>query len=230
MSRYLSSVSCSALFAGIVSHYEVLLRFDDCRLSVIHYSLSFPSLSNPNLTTISHDMTKNAAGLTLIELMVTLAVVIILLAVGIPSYGRILVGNRIAAQTNALVTALTVARSQAVDDGRLVTLCAKSASGNICDSAGNWGNGWLVFVDLDADGTVDSGDSVIRVWGDSVASFSATAGYIQFRPDGSQAGTATATFEGTVYLDPSDTSSYKQQRCVRVSMVGQIRTEKGACS
>lgn len=53
-------------------------------------------------------------GFTLIELMVTIAVAAILLAVAVPSFRHLIISNRLTTAANDVVTALTVARSEAI--------------------------------------------------------------------------------------------------------------------
>ena len=67
---------------------------------------------------------KTKHGFTLIELMVTLAVAIVILAVGIPVFSTMIANNRAAADSNALVTALQFARSEAVKRSAQVRVCA----------------------------------------------------------------------------------------------------------
>ena len=57
---------------------------------------------------------RQAKGFTLIELMVTLAVLAILATVGIPSFQRLAAENRVSAQANATQAALQFARSEAL--------------------------------------------------------------------------------------------------------------------
>lgn len=54
------------------------------------------------------------AGFTLIELMVTIAVAAILLAVAVPSFRHLIISNRLTTAANEVVTALTVARSESI--------------------------------------------------------------------------------------------------------------------
>ena len=56
-------------------------------------------------------MRAQSRGFTLVELLVTLAVAAILLALATPSFADLLRANRLAAANNALVTALNVARA-----------------------------------------------------------------------------------------------------------------------
>ena len=96
-------------------------------------------------------------GFTLIELMVTLAVAGVLLALGIPSLTRLVSSNRIALQTNEFVTALNLARSEAVKRGQGVAI-RSTGSGLGIDFA----SGWQVFNDANADGVLGSSSDIIR--------------------------------------------------------------------
>ncbi len=104
-------------------------------------------------------------GLTLIELLVTLAVLVILLTVAVPGMRNFIKNNRLTAAANGLATTMALARSEAVRRGRPVTVCA-SAGGTACDGAA-WADGWIVFVDQGTPGTVDGSDEIVRVFGDA---------------------------------------------------------------
>jgi type IV fimbrial biogenesis protein FimT len=102
-------------------------------------------------------------GFTLIELMVTVAVAATVLAVGVPSFRALIQNNRLTAALNDMVTEFNLARSEAVKRGSPVTLCKRNTAGTDCDNSAVWLSGWIVFADADGDGTVDSGDQVLRV-------------------------------------------------------------------
>jgi type IV fimbrial biogenesis protein FimT len=102
---------------------------------------------------------KNTQGFTLIELLVTVAVVIVLLVMGVPEYQRMTENNRQVSAINSIVGDLNLARSEAVKQGRTVTLCA-SNDGATCNTS-NWEAGWIVFTDLDRDNVVDAGIDVL---------------------------------------------------------------------
>jgi len=91
-----------------------------------------------------------AAGFTLLELMTALLVVAIVLSAGVPSYLSVVRNNRAATNANELVSALTIARSEAVRRSDRVSIC-RSADGAAC--GGTWQDGWIVFVDGAANDT-----------------------------------------------------------------------------
>jgi len=106
-------------------------------------------------------------GFTLLELIITMAIAAILLTIAVPSFQTTIANNRLATQTNSLVTDINIARSEAVKRGTGVILC-NSADPNAvapaCIGAGNvWTGGWIVFVDDDNSGNFGAGDTLIKV-------------------------------------------------------------------
>jgi len=93
---------------------------------------------------------KKYSGFTLIELMITLAIVGILLMVGVPSLKTFMQGNQLIAASNELVSALHIARSESIKLSSRVSIC-DSSDGKTCGGTGDWSNGWIVFVDANGD-------------------------------------------------------------------------------
>ena len=98
-------------------------------------------------------------GFTLIELMVAIAVLAIMLAIGLPSFQGSLRSNRVATSTNDMLAALSLARTEAIRNTRGSAVCA-SADGLACD--GEWDQGWLVFSDTDRNGALNAGEVILR--------------------------------------------------------------------
>lgn len=98
-------------------------------------------------------------GFTMIELMVTIAMLAILLGIGIPSFQSMFRNSRITTQTNSLVTSFALARSEATKRGN-VSICARS--GNQCSGTTNWETGWLVFTDQGVAGQLDGNDQLLK--------------------------------------------------------------------
>lgn len=112
-------------------------------------------------------------GVTLIELMVTLSITVIVLAIAVPSFRTSLTENRLAGVSYEFMGALNLARSEAVKRGRNVVLC-KRANDNACAVGSNWSNGWIAYADNNANGALDAGER-LRVWGALDASDSAVS-------------------------------------------------------
>ncbi|PFH08818.1 type IV fimbrial biogenesis protein FimT [Collimonas sp. PA-H2] len=90
-------------------------------------------------------------GFTLIELMVTIVVVAILAAVGLPSMGNFIAQNRLSGNVNEFIGATMLTRSEAIQRSGAVTICrsanAETATTPACDTtATDWNSGWLVYV------------------------------------------------------------------------------------
>ena len=83
-------------------------------------------------------------GFTLIELMIAIAMFAILIAVGVPNFRASIQNNRIITNANGLISAMMIARSEAIK--RSVNVRIMSISGNQ-----NWTNGWTVITDNNND-------------------------------------------------------------------------------
>ena len=90
-------------------------------------------------------MTRRERGLTLSEMLITLAVAGVALSFAMPGLNDGFANQRRATTINELVATLHVARSAAVTRNELVTVCP-SADGNSCASGG-WERGWIAFPD-----------------------------------------------------------------------------------
>ena len=101
-------------------------------------------------------------GFTLLELLVTIAVAAILLAIAIPSYRSVVQRNAMAATVNDLVGALNYARSQSVTRGTPVFICKSEDQAN-CTEGGGWEQGWLIFAPLPGAAAEPSRDNILRV-------------------------------------------------------------------
>lgn len=100
-------------------------------------------------------------GFTLIELLVTIAVFAVIVGVAIPSFQNIIVSNSVSFSRDEFFSVLTYSRSEAIKSGTSVTVC-RSSDSVTCDDSLDWGDGWLIFVDINQDGNLDSADRIIR--------------------------------------------------------------------
>jgi len=170
-------------------------------------------------------MATKQTGFTLIELMVTIGVLAIMMSIAIPNYQNMVHGNRMAAQANQVITALNYARSEAVKRGATATVCSTSG-GTACAGSKNWATGWMVFADADGDGTVDAGESVLRVWPALNTGNTLVAGThlrITFKPTGFATG-----FNDTFRL--CDTRGKTDARSIVINAMGRSYVEKGTAS
>ncbi len=81
-------------------------------------------------------------GLTLVELLVTLAILAILVGVAFPGFQGMMARSNLTTGANSVVLAANLARGEAVRQGDIATLVALDAT----DAANEWGPGWQVLT------------------------------------------------------------------------------------
>jgi type IV fimbrial biogenesis protein FimT len=144
-----------------------------------------------NFSSMCKKLLRPQPGFTLIELMVTLVVAVILATIAAPSFQNIIRNNRMATEANNLITALNLARSEAVKRGFTISLC-KSSTSTSCGGTGvDWEDGWIVFVnnDNDSPAAVDAGETILRVYpslssGYTLRTNNNFTNFISYRPNG----------------------------------------------
>lgn len=124
----------------------------DYNATGVRASIRIRTNSASNRTKMNHFMEQNPqarqgqGGFTLIELMVTIAVLAIVVTIAAPSFTTMINGNRSVALGEELATAFNYARSEAVKRGGRISICA-SSDGASCTAANTWTQGWIVFTD-----------------------------------------------------------------------------------
>lgn len=102
---------------------------------------------------------KRFKGFTLVEVVVVIALLGIVAAIAAPNFQDLLQSRRQLAARQDLMATLGQARSAAIAQNRLITVCG-SGDGVRCD--GQWGSGWLAFADLNDNQRLDAGEDVVR--------------------------------------------------------------------
>lgn len=111
-------------------------------------------------------------GFTLIELMVTISIAVILIAIAIPSFQGISLQSRQTSAINHFAALIGRARSEAVTRARSIVACASANSSSAnpsCSTLNEWESGWIMFADLDLNAQFGAGDVLLQV-GDPLAS------------------------------------------------------------
>lgn len=166
-------------------------------------------------------------GFSLIELMITIAVLAILLTIGLPSFQSSLRSNRVATASNELMASLNLARTEALRNPNGAAICA-SADGESCSN--DWNAGWIVWIDEDGDGTPEGDkDRVLRfVEGRDSLNVSSDdvvpANTIRFDNRGRSFQARELTIESEVCPDGAELV-----RILAVGLTGQVRAQKSEC-
>lgn len=99
-------------------------------------------------------------GFTLIELMVTIAIVAVLAALAAPSLEGFIVRNTFSSIGNEFQGSLLRARSEAVGKNTCTTMCMSSTVDNTsptCTGSGSdWQIGWIVFLNPDCNAALNA--------------------------------------------------------------------------
>lgn len=154
-------------------------------------------------------------GLTLMELMITLAIISILITVVAPSVAELLTRNRITAQVNEISGVIQLGRHTAIDEQSVTIVCPTA---NFSDCSNDWGLAKMVFVDLDLSGTRADDEEILA--GTSVSpaglNLSGPAAPILFNPDG------TASAPSTVLICDKDNTD-KFARALLITLQGRVK-------
>lgn len=97
-----------------------------------------------------------ARGFTLVELMITVAVLAVVAGLAAPLFAGVINGNRLTSTANEIAVGIQAARMEALRRGVRVTLC-QSTNGTTCSNTSPW-QGWLVFADANGNNAPDAGE------------------------------------------------------------------------
>jgi type IV fimbrial biogenesis protein FimT len=165
---------------------------------------------------------KRAAGFSLLELLVVLAIAAVLAGLATPEMREMINRHRLDSAVADLYGAIDLARSQAIARGSRVQLVPLEPAGT------NWSGGWIVFVDADGDRRPGPGEEIIASHGPVadgiVISFNFTSNrlpyYIAYNGAGRSCSdtSSQAARWGTLSLHQDG-----QIRRIRINMLGRAR-------
>lgn len=172
-------------------------------------------------------MLRRQQAFTLLELMVTIAVLAILAGIALPSFMGTIRRNNLSTYTNELVASIALARSEAIRSTHGATLCAANATHNGCAAAADWNsNGWLVWVNNRADPAFSAAeDTVLAVrQANPAITLAANASKVEF--DGRGRPSSALDFDLKIKDCPS---SGDYRRTISINVSGQVSKQAAKC-
>lgn len=178
-------------------------------------------------------------GFTLIELVVTVAVLAIIVAMAAPSFTSMINSNRLATNTNELVASVQLAKMESLRRGMRVGVC-ESSNGTTCTDGDSWAQ-WITIADIDRDDDFDAADEVLRVSTARVpvqvrvsADVGDNGNRIEFRADGLARDDVGALLNANVGVCIPTTQPAENQRLLGIGSGSRISTRRvnagGACA
>ena len=160
---------------------------------------------------------KPTQGFTLIELLIVIAIVGITLGIAVPSFQSLIASNRLTTSANSLVSALQLAKSEAIKSNYLV----------VVNKNGTWSNGWFLFADKYQNGiqATDGTEPTISTFDalstgftiNSTSTSSVFANKVTYRPDG-----RSTSFGSFYFCSPASTADF---RVVVIAATGRVRVD-----
>jgi type IV fimbrial biogenesis protein FimT len=167
----------------------------------------------------------NNRGFSALELLITMALITILLALGVPGLRTYLQNQRIRATAASLHAELSLARNEAINLDQHVIACPGNAETG-CAEHSNWHRGWLIFVDENDDRAWQTGEPLLRRTNEQpnvLATSASSRRQIRFFPGGSAPGSNA----GIVICDHR---GYQKGRKIVISNSGRIRQDNPVAS
>lgn len=150
-------------------------------------------------------------GFTMLELMITVAIIAILAALALPSFREFNIRMQVTDLTNDLVHDMNMARAEAAKRGSDVTV----------EAAGSWGGGWAVKAGAEVISQHEAINSEYAIQAKS--SGGGTDGKVAFRPSGGLAGATSFDFN---VCRPTSNSDNSQSRRVTVQGSGTVSSRR----
>ncbi len=166
---------------------------------------------------------KKALGFTLLELIITLAVLSIGILSAAPSLQQTIIENRLSATSNGIMHSLLLTRSEAVKRNTRVTM-RKNGS--------NWTEGWVVFEDPNNNAIADDSEAILLRHGPLTGKMTLqgntpVSSYISYTENGQSERISGAMQMGTLTLcrHRKNTDTYSG-RSIILSSAGRARVSK----
>jgi len=158
-------------------------------------------------------------GFTLIELLTAIALVAVMLAIGLPSFGRLIDNHRMDIGSEQLARSIQQTREEAVRRNQAVTMAPIER---------DWNNGWRVFLDQNNNAVFDNNEQLLGQ--DIAASVShihgsgALALYLRYNGLGESELVNGGFLAGTLRICPAQQNA--DTRLLVINRVGRLRMDR----
>ncbi|MDH5631841.1 MAG: GspH/FimT family pseudopilin [Gammaproteobacteria bacterium] len=169
-------------------------------------------------------------GFTLVELMITLAILAVIGSFALPSFRDTILNMRIRTEASELVGAFQIARSESIKRKAFVAVCAKNAASSTCNTAAttSWDDGWLIWIDTNRDAVFDGGEELVRqsdgMSSGVIINTSASLPNLSYLPDGS-----SNVAVGTEFRVCDNNRTGELGRRVELTLTGRAKVSEYTC-
>lgn len=209
---------CSSLQALAPSaRLDTTHIFSGCNLVFMHCHLRHSEKNKGGRT--MRTSRPRIRGVTLIELMISIAVTAITLAMATPSFVRLIANNRVDSASNSLINTFQYARNTALRSGQQVIVCPVASAGSTtCSSA--WEADWSVISVPASASSILLASNKIGAGGVAVQGSAATSTPLVFSPRGLVTGLPST---GTEIFTFCDSRGASHAGSVMVNSVGYVQ-------
>jgi len=187
---------------------------------------------------------KRQKGFTLLELIAAITILAILATLLAPGFRDVIRSNRLSSAANSFLSALNLARSEAVKLNAPVMICKSdvdnTASGQLasCTTDGGFEQGWVVFRDADGDGKINAAEDVLRVQNALPGETELTSDdsnkdlddLVRYLGNGRTRSINGLSQNGCLELTDAPGEANERNRRVLINTIGRARVEEGKCS
>lgn len=165
-------------------------------------------------------------GFSVIELLISIAVLAIISVISVGSIQSLLANNHSLSASDELNLSFKFAKTEAIKLNSSVSVCAaSSASKTSCNSEADWQYGWIIFSDPTESGTFSDQSARIKVSSQLPSNliFETTATHFTFENQGflsSNNGDITISAKGC---------SGQNKRTISLSTIGRVSVSTGLC-
>jgi len=162
-------------------------------------------------------------GFTLTELLVTLTVAGILMAIAVPSFKYVTTSNRASSEINSLLGDMQMARGEAMKEGQFITICA-SIDGATCAGTTTWNSGWILFTGVPP---FALGDTYVKIQRPFSSTDTLTSDHGITALTFNREGIAVNLGQGFTFTLQDAGANAQFTRCLSGTLVGALSTQIG---